>query len=65
VFTAAVPTGIHAVSRDSMAQWGPPMPREFTRPKPGLAMLRELLHNLRHVPDLDFGKLVQLMKLFG
>lgn len=65
VFTAAVPTGCHEVSREAMAQWGPPLPRDFTRPKLGIGMLVALLRNLRRSPDLSLRKAVQLARLFG
>lgn len=65
VFTAAVPTGCHEVSREAMAQWGPPLPRDFTRPRLGIATLIALVRNLRRSPDLNFRKVVRLARLFG
>lgn len=65
VFTSAVPTGVHAVSREAMAQWGPPMPRDFTRPKLSPGLLLRILHNIRRSPDLDLGKALTLARLFG
>jgi catechol 2,3-dioxygenase-like lactoylglutathione lyase family enzyme len=65
VFTSAVPTGIHAVSREAMAQWGPPLPRDFTRPKLGPRTLLEIARNLRRSPDLTLAKLRQMARLFG
>ena len=65
VFTAAVPTGCHEVSRDAMAQWGPPLPRDFTRPKLGIGMLLAAIRNLRRSPDLSIRKVIQLARLFG
>lgn len=65
VFTSEVPTGIHAVSREAMAQWGPPLPAEFTRPKLSLGMLVELVRNLRRSPDLSLRKVREMARLFG
>jgi len=63
VFTAATPTGVHPVSREAMAQWGPPMPKSFTKPKLGWRELVALVRNLRRYDDLSIGKLVALVKL--
>ncbi|CAJ0788133.1 MULTISPECIES: VOC family protein [Ralstonia] len=65
MFTADQPTGIHAVSREAMSQWGPVMPRSFTKPKLSLSKLVALLRNLRNSPDLTVGKLRTLAKLFA
>lgn len=65
LFTADVPTGIHAVSREAMAQWGQAMPRSFTKPKLGPAQLALLFRNLRRSPDLSLNKLLTLARLFG
>jgi catechol 2,3-dioxygenase-like lactoylglutathione lyase family enzyme len=65
LFTAAVPTGCHAVSREAMAQWGPPLPRDFTRPRLGVRTLVELVKNVRNSPDLNLSKVIQLARLFG
>ncbi|WP_343549301.1 VOC family protein [Ralstonia sp.] len=65
MFTADQPTGIHAVSREAMSQWGPLMPRSFTKPKLSLPKLAALLRNLRNSPDLTVGKLLTLAKLFA
>lgn len=65
LFTTDRPTGVHAVSREAMSQWGQPMPRSFTKPKINFAALRELVKNLRRSPDLNVKKLITLSKLFG
>lgn len=65
VFTAEVPPGIHAVSREAMSQWGPTMPRSFTKPRLGPAQLAALIRNLRRSPDLSINKLLTLARLFG
>lgn len=64
-FTAERPTGLYPVSREAMAQWGPPMPRSFTKPKLTPAAIVTIIHNLRRSPDLDLSKLQTLAKLFG
>jgi hypothetical protein len=65
LFTADKSTGVHPVSRAAMAQWGPPMPASFTRPRLTPSALAALARNLRRSPDLTFRKLVTLAKLFG
>ena len=65
LFTADMPTGLHAVSREAMAQWGPAMPRSFTKPRLTLSSLAALVRNLRRSPDLTVKKLVTLAKLFA
>jgi len=65
LFTADRPTGIHPVSRDAMSQWGQPMPRSFTKPRMTPSAIAALLRNLRRSPDLSFGKLMTLARMFG
>jgi len=65
LFTADEPMGVHAASRQAMSQWGPLMPRSFTRPRLTLSNITALVRNLRRSPDLSVGKLRSLMKLFG
>ena len=63
VFTSKCPTEIHGVSRETMAQWGPLMPKSFTRPELGLKGLAALVRNLYSVEDLTIKKLITLIKL--
>jgi catechol 2,3-dioxygenase-like lactoylglutathione lyase family enzyme len=65
LFTAELATGIHAVSREAMAQWGPAMPASFTKPRLTLPHIAALIRNLRRSPDLSLGKLLTLARLFG
>jgi catechol 2,3-dioxygenase-like lactoylglutathione lyase family enzyme len=65
LFTSDVPTGVHDASREAMAQWGPPMPRSFTRPELSVENVRALLRSLRESPDLTASKLLQLLATFG
>lgn len=65
LFTSDVPTGQHAVSREAMAQWGPAMPRSFTKPKLSLSSVAALVRNLRRSPDLTLSKLRALAKIFA
>ncbi|MDR3418488.1 MAG: VOC family protein [Nevskia sp.] len=65
LFTADQPTGIHAASRQGMSQWGPLMPRSFTKPHLTPANLAALVRNLRRSPDLTVAKLRTLAALFG
>lgn len=63
VFTASAPADIHLVSREAMAQWGPEIPKSFTRPKLGLRSVVELVRNLYGTEDLTLRKLLTLIKL--
>ena len=65
VLTAAAPTGVHPVSREAMAQWGPVMPSSFVKPRLTPRNLAAMVRNLRRSPDLSLGKLVTLARLFG
>lgn len=65
VMTQAMRTGVHPVSREAMAQWGPLMPASFTRPALTPANLMALLRNLRRSPDVSIRKLVALARLFA
>ena len=65
VFTAAKPAEIHALSRNAMAQWGPAMPKRFTRPTFSFENLRALARNLRAHDDLSVKKIITLLKLVG
>ena len=65
LFTADAPTGVHGVSREAMAQWGPTMPRSFTKPRFTPASIVALFRNLRRSPDLTLSKLRTLAKLFA
>jgi catechol 2,3-dioxygenase-like lactoylglutathione lyase family enzyme len=65
LFTSAAPTGVHTVSREAMAQWGPTMPRSFTRPRFTPASIAALISNLRRCPDLTLSKLRTLARIFA
>jgi catechol 2,3-dioxygenase-like lactoylglutathione lyase family enzyme len=62
VFTADVPTGVHRLTRDAMAQWGQRMPASFTKPRLTGQTMRALLHYLRHSPDVTLRKLRTLAR---
>jgi catechol 2,3-dioxygenase-like lactoylglutathione lyase family enzyme len=65
LFTADMPMGVHAVSREGMAQWGQPMPRSFTRPHFTPRTMLSAVRNVRRSPDLDVHKLLTLARIFG
>ncbi|WP_322012752.1 VOC family protein [Paraburkholderia sp. J12] len=65
LFTADRPPGIHAISREAMAQWGPAMPKSFTKPRMTLPAILALWRNLRRSPDVSLKKLKTLAKLFA
>lgn len=64
-FTATMPMGVHAISAASMAQWGPPMPKDFTHPTFNLNLVTGIVQHLRHTPDLTLGKLRLLARMFS
>ena len=53
LFDAARPTRYHAMSTAGLAQWGPPVPQAFLRPRLGWRELQRLIRNL--VTDSGFG----------
>ncbi len=65
LFTADRPMGVHAVSREAMAQWGQPMPTTFTKPKLSPGAVAALVRNVHRSPDLSVAKLITLARLFG
>ncbi|WP_269506986.1 VOC family protein [Burkholderia sp. IMCC1007] len=65
MFTADMQTGIHAVSREAMSQWGPLMPRSFTKPKITPSSIAALVRSLHGSPDVTIAKLRTLAKLFA
>jgi catechol 2,3-dioxygenase-like lactoylglutathione lyase family enzyme len=65
LFTADAPTGLHPLTRDAMAQWGPRMPASFTKPRLTRQSIGALLHYLRHSPDVTLRKLRTLARAFG
>jgi catechol 2,3-dioxygenase-like lactoylglutathione lyase family enzyme len=62
VCTSEQPTGVHALSRAAMAQWGTPMPARFTRPPLTFAGVAGLLRSLRRSPDVTLRKLRALAR---
>ncbi|MEG3125943.1 hypothetical protein [Sphingomonas sp. GB1N7] len=63
VFTAAKPTGYHALSRDGMAQWGEKMPKSFVKPKITGKLVVSAIRNLVGNTDVTVAKLRQLAGL--
>lgn len=61
-FTAGKPTGIHALARDGMAQWGDEMPRSFVKPRITFALLASAINSLFSDNDVTISKLRQLLK---
>lgn len=61
-FDNTVPTGVHLISADAMAQWGQRLTPEFTRPHLNASAIWQLLRNLRRSPDLSLRKLVSMLR---
>jgi len=64
-FSAEVPMGVHPVSRAAMAQWGPAIPRRFTRPPVSKESALALARALRDNPELTPSMLLRLARLYG
>lgn len=65
VFTSDVPAGIYPLTREAMSQWGPLMPKSFTKPELGIKNIAKLIANLYRTEDLSVKKLITLIRLFG
>jgi len=65
LFTRDQPMGVHAVSREAMAQWGEPMPKSFARPRLTPRAVIAAIRHLRSSPDLSLRKLATLASIFG
>ena len=61
LFDANRPTRYHAMSTAGLAQWGPPVPQAFLRPRLGWHELKQLLRNL--LTDSGFG--MKELRLMG
>ncbi|MGW5625305.1 VOC family protein [Streptomyces olivaceus] len=62
LFSRDVEPGWAPMSASGLAQWGPPVTRDFLGTSPSPAMVREVLHALRGDNDLDVERLLGLMK---
>ncbi len=62
LFSRDVEPGWAALSGSGLAQWGPPVTRDFLGTSPSPAKLREVLTALRGNNELDPARLVGLMK---
>lgn len=63
IFTSELSTDLHVVSREAMAQWGPSIPKSFTKPDLSIGSIIMLIKNLFTYKDLTVGKLYTLIKL--
>ncbi|MBB4683314.1 VOC family protein [Amycolatopsis jiangsuensis] len=62
LFDSSVEPGWAPMSASGLAQWGPPVTKEFLGAQPSPKMLREVFHALRDDSELDAGRLLSLMK---
>jgi hypothetical protein len=62
LFDASVPTGWAPLSRSGLAQWGPPVTREFMGANPSPAKIREILEALREDNDVTVAHLLGMAK---
>jgi catechol 2,3-dioxygenase-like lactoylglutathione lyase family enzyme len=65
LFDATRPTHYHAMSSAGLAQWGPPMPAKFLRPRLGWREVLKLLRNLLTNSGFGFKELRLLAKAAG
>jgi catechol 2,3-dioxygenase-like lactoylglutathione lyase family enzyme len=62
LFDASVTTGWAPMSRSGLAQWGPPVTKEFLGANPSPAKLREVIEALREDNEVTIGHLLSMAK---
>ncbi|GGV70493.1 putative 2,3-dihydroxybiphenyl-1,2-dioxygenase or glyoxalase/bleomycin resistance protein [Streptomyces pilosus] len=62
LFSCDIEPGWAPLSASGLAQWGPPVTRDFLGASPSPAKVREVLHALRGDNELDPARLLGLMK---
>jgi hypothetical protein len=62
LFDCTVQAGWAPMSASGLAQWGPPVTREFLGSQPSPALVREVFAALRGDNELDAGSLLALVK---
>lgn len=62
VFTQEVPMGVSYASKQSLCQWGGPVPKHFIKPKIDVSIILATLKNLYRSPDLSIGKLITMAR---
>jgi hypothetical protein len=65
VFDASAPTGRLAFRGSHLAQWGPPLPRDFVGPRPDLALGARLVRGLATNDELRLRKLAATARALG
>jgi hypothetical protein len=61
VFTAAVETGYSALDVAGLYQWGPPVPKDFEKPKMTLGLILKVIGNVMRSSELDFSRVRRLL----
>lgn len=64
LFDASVATGFHPVSRSAMSQWGPLMPKSFTRPELSPKRIAQAAYHLGVSRDVTLKTVISLAKIF-
>lgn len=62
LFDSSVEPGWAPMSASGLAQWGPPVTKEFLGTQPSPKLLREVFHALRDDNEIDPSRLLRLMK---
>lgn len=62
LFTSNIPTGVTYASKESLSQWGAPVPSSFVKPKVNAKIIMDLVKNLMRSPDLTIGKLLTMAR---
>jgi hypothetical protein len=65
MFTADRPTDTSLLSTEGLYQWGPPLPKDFERPKLTLGFVWTAIRNVRASREMTFGRMRALLKAVG
>lgn len=60
-FEASVETGHSLLNSAGLYQWGPPVPKDFEKPKMSIGFLIKLFSNIKNSKELDFARVKRLM----
>lgn len=61
VFDASAPTGYSPLEAAGLYQWGPPVPKDFEKPRMTPGLLLKVIGNVRKSAELDFPRVRRLL----